>query len=415
MDYRVLTVSEKEHSIIKNNNEGSTTQANPKVDYRSCVCIKPWGYEFLVYESERIGIWFLNIKRGHGTSLHTHFKKDTFVIVLSGTAKLVLIDNEVVALNTMSSVFVPKNKFHAFSSFSDEVFLLEIEIFDRTMNFSDKNDLLRIDDQYNRKKTGYESSVNLVHDNLEEYNHFTLFENTTKNIFGTTISVTNDIKSLVTCSSNYNILLDRCIYADGRYLNEGSIVKCDDFKGAPIIENPTRFLTVQNNYSKEDSKIIYSAEHLKSLLPGIRSGNKKIVMTCGCYDILHVGHLHNLKVSKSLGDTLIVCMSNDEQIKALKGDTRPINKYADRIDIFKTLPYVDYIILYDETDIEKEAMLGQLMKLVSPDIWTKGDDYTVERIVDKHPYLNKIVLIDNVKGRSTTNIIHKIMNVHNTA
>jgi len=108
-------------------------------------------------------------------------------------------------------------------------------------------------------------------------------------------------------------------------------------------------------------------------------------------------------------------MSNDEQIKALKGDTRPINKYADRIDIFKTLPYVDYIILYDETDIEKEAMLGQLMKLISPDIWTKGNDYTVERIVDKHPYLNKIVLIDNVKGRSTTNIIHTIMNVHNTA
>jgi len=260
--YRVLTVSEKEHSIIKNNNVAFTTQANPKVNYRSCVCIKPWGYEFLVYESERIGIWFLNIKRGHGTSLHTHFKKDTFVIVLSGTAKLVLIDNEVVALNTMSSVFVPKNKFHAFSSFSDEVFLLEIEIFDRTTNFSDKNDLLRIDDQYNRKKTGYESSVNLIHDNLEEYNHFTLFENTTKNIFGTTISVTNDIKSLVTCSSNYNILLDGCVYADGRYLNEGSIVKCDDFKGTPIIENTTRFLTVQNNYSKEDSKIIYSAEHL---------------------------------------------------------------------------------------------------------------------------------------------------------
>jgi bifunctional ADP-heptose synthase (sugar kinase/adenylyltransferase) len=51
------------------------------------------------------------------------------------------------------------------------------------------------------------------------------------------------------------------------------------------------------------------------------------------------------------------------------------------------------------------------MKIVSPDIWTKGDDYTVERIVDKHPYLNRIVLIDNVKGRSTTNIINKIMKV----
>jgi rfaE bifunctional protein nucleotidyltransferase chain/domain len=406
----MLTVTEKELSIIKNNHVESAVTANPKVNYRNCVCIKPWGYEFLVYESERIGMWFLNIKKGHGTSLHTHFKKDTFVIVLSGTAKLVLMDNEVIALDPMSSVFVPKNKFHAFSSFSEETYLLEIEIFDRATNFSDKNDLLRIDDQYNRKKTGYESSVNLVYENLEQYNYFTIFENSSTNIFGTTVTVTNDMESLVTCGSNYNILLDGGLYANGRYLNEGSMLKCDDFEGGLQIDKSNRFLTIQNNYSKEDSKIIHSFEHLNSMLKTMRADNKKIVMTCGCYDILHVGHLHNLKVSKSLGDVLVVCMSNDEQIKKLKGDSRPINTYADRINIFKTLPYVDYIVLYNEVDIEKEATLGQLMKMISPDIWTKGDDYTIERIVDKHPYLNKIVLIDNVKGRSTTNIINKIAN-----
>ena len=139
MVYTILNVNEKEYSIIKNNAISSLN--NPNVDYTNCVCIKPWGHEFLVYESNKIGIWYLKINKGHGTSLHTHFHKDTFVIVISGTAKLVLIDNEIISMGPLSSVFVPKNKFHAFSSFSDEVYLLEIEIFDQSANFSDKNDL----------------------------------------------------------------------------------------------------------------------------------------------------------------------------------------------------------------------------------------------------------------------------------
>jgi len=410
MDTLHLKVSKKELAIIQNNRLENSATEHPRLDYKNRVCIKPWGYEFLVYESKRIGIWFLNIKAGHGTSVHTHFQKDTYVTVLSGTAKLVLIENEVIALPPLSSVFVPKNKFHAFSSFSDEVYLLEIEIFDRTTDFSDKNDLLRIDDQYNRKKTGYESSVNLVYDNLEQYNYFTLFEDTAKDIFGTTISVTSDIDSLVKCGTTSTILLDGGIHTNGRYINEGSVLRCEDLKDVMNVTETHRFLTIRNDYCKEDSKVLYSFEHLQCMLKTIKS-NKKVIMTSGCYDILHVGHMHNLKVSKSLGDILIVCLSNDEQIKKLKGDTRPINKYQDRINIFKTLPYIDYIVLYDETDIEKEATLGRLMKMISPDIWTKGNDYTVEQIIEKHPYLNEVVLIDNIKDKSTTNIIKKILNV----
>jgi len=136
--------------------------------------------------------------------------------------------------------------------------------------------------------------------------------------------------------------------------------------------------------------------------------NKKIVLKSGCYDILHVGHIHNLKTAKSLCDTLFVALSSDTQIQKLKGASRPVNTYNDRINVFKTLPYIDYIILYDEENIEKEETLGQIMKIVGPNIWTKGSDYTVEKIVDKHPYLNKVIIIDNVKDKSTTNIIKKI-------
>jgi rfaE bifunctional protein nucleotidyltransferase chain/domain len=406
MNTTVLSVTTTELDIIENNSREITD--HPKVDYRNCVCIKPWGYEFLVYESDKIGIWFLNIKRAHGTSLHTHFNKDTFVIPLSGTAKLTLLDNEVIVMPPMSSVLVPKKKFHAFSSFSEEVFLLEVEIFDKNASFSDKNDLLRIDDQYNRKKTGYESSVTLVYDNLEQYNYFTLFENRSITIHGTTIRATNELESIVDTLPNYTLLLEGTLYTHGKYLKEGSLLAKEDLTLRPIIE-AQRCLTIQNNYSMEDSKIVYSMDQLNCVLKSIREKNTRIIMTCGCYDIIHVGHLHNLKTSKSLGDILIVCMSNDEQIRKLKGDARPINTYIDRINIFKTLPYIDYIVLYDESDIEKEETLGQLMKVIRPDIWTKGSDYTVDRIIDKHPYLKKIVLIDNVEGKSTTNIIKKII------
>jgi bifunctional ADP-heptose synthase (sugar kinase/adenylyltransferase) len=65
-------------------------------------------------------------------------------------------------------------------------------------------------------------------------------------------------------------------------------------------------------------------------------------------------------------------------------------------------------VLYDEEHNEKEETLGKIMKCVQPYCWVKGNDYTIEKIMEKHPYLNKIVLIENIVDKSTTNIIKKI-------
>ena len=147
------------------------------------------------------------------------------------------------------------------------------------------------------------------------------------------------------------------------------------------------------------------------IIAELKRKNSKIVLTSGCYDILHVGHIHNLRESKKLGDVLIACLSCDEQIKKLKGDSRPINKYIDRINLFKIISYIDYIVLYEEEDIAREATLGKIMKCVNPYCWAKGSDYTIDKIMEKHPYLNKVILIDNIKDKSTTNIINSI--IHN--
>ena len=148
----------------------------------------------------------------------------------------------------------------------------------------------------------------------------------------------------------------------------------------------------------EKSKI---AEFLKEL----KSSNKKVVMTNGCFDILHAGHVRYLKESKKFGDILIVGLNSDSSVKALKGPSRPINSEMDRAEVLAGLESVNYIIIFDEISPVK------LLDEVKPDIYTKGADYTVETLPEAETVMKnggKIKFINLVEGKSTTKIIDKI-------
>ena len=399
-------VTKKEYQIIENN-ANISKEVHTAVSYFNKVCVKPWGYEFLVYESSKLGIWFLKIVEGQQTSLHTHFHKDTLLFCLSGSAKINFTDGKQQELSALESVYIPKYKFHGIGSFSPHTFLLEIEIFDSSASFSDKNDLLRIDDMYKRNTTGYESSVKNVTENIKSYNHFQIKSGFKKLIEGIEFSAYTLNDETKEGLSNYvhNILLDGTVSYNGIVAKEGSLLQSNLFT---VYQPNSLVLSLNNLEYKEDAKIVYNFEQLKLRCAKLKEQGKRIVLTSGCFDILHVGHLQNIKKSKALGDVLMVCLSNDEQIKRLKGDTRPINNYQDRINLFKTIPYVDAIILYNENNIEREETLGQIMKIVDPYTWVKGSDYTPEKIYAKHPYLKKIDIIENVIDKSTTNIIKKI-------
>lgn len=398
--YLEASASEKE---IVQHNWNIAEEIHTRREYKNAVCIKPWGYEFLAYESNKLGIWFLKLNKGGATSLHTHFHKDSFVIVISGCAKITLIDNQVIDLSCMKSIFIPKYKFHSLASFSEETYLMEIEIFDSSVSFTDKNDLLRIDDPYKRKKTGYESSVNLQFDKLAEFGYFFLEQGFKQIIQGVQIRVgsLNEINS----NDNYSILLAGEVYSNGVCIKEGSLLGNQAWQSSSI---NTLVLSLSRFDAHEFSKIIYSPEHLLLKSQQFKAAELKVILTSGCFDILHVGHLENLKIAKSLGNILVVCLSNDEQVRKLKGNSRPVNNYEDRINLFKTISYVDYIVLYSESNIETEETLDQMMKTVNPAIWVKGDEYTESKIREKHPSLKKIVLIPTVENKSTTNIIKKI-------
>jgi rfaE bifunctional protein nucleotidyltransferase chain/domain len=201
-------------------------------------------------------------------------------------------------------------------------------------------------------------------------------------------------------------VLDGEVFEPIKYYKEGSVLNINE--NMLPVNSKCLVLTIDKLDSKEDSKIIYTKEHLSLIKNKLDSQNKSIILTSGCYDILHVGHLETLRKAKSFGDVLIVCLSNDEQIKILKGNTRPINNYCDRINLFKTISYVDYVVLYNEEDIENESTLGSIMKIIDPLYWVKGSDYTVEQVIAKHPYLKNIKIVPLVEEKSTTNIIKKI-------
>ena len=143
----------------------------------------------------------------------------------------------------------------------------------------------------------------------------------------------------------------------------------------------------------------------------VRNGQKEgktYVVTNGCFDILHVGHVRYLQKTKEFADYPIVMLNSDVSVKALKGEGRPINNENDRAEILSALSCVDYVVLFDEKSPAK------LLENIKPDVYTKGADYTLETLPEREIVLRnniKVEFIEFVQGKSTTNIIKKSKNI----
>jgi rfaE bifunctional protein nucleotidyltransferase chain/domain len=151
--------------------------------------------------------------------------------------------------------------------------------------------------------------------------------------------------------------------------------------------------------------MIIKKENLHELIKEFKNQAKTIVMTNGCFDILHIGHVEYLKKSKLLGDILIVGLNSDSSVKKLKGPTRPINSELDRAGVLDALKSVDHVCIFDENDA------SSLMELCQPDFYTKGGEYKIEELPEYATATKlgcKIVLVDMVKGKSTTNLVNQI-------
>ncbi|MBU0605381.1 MAG: D-glycero-beta-D-manno-heptose 1-phosphate adenylyltransferase [Candidatus Omnitrophica bacterium] len=148
-----------------------------------------------------------------------------------------------------------------------------------------------------------------------------------------------------------------------------------------------------------------SAAALVRVVARLRSGNKRVVFTNGCFDILHVGHVAYLKRARELGDVLVVGLNSDSSVRDIKGKLRPINKEADRAIVLSALYFVDFVTIFDGATPER------LIRAVKPDILVKGADWKAEEIVGADfvkSYGGRVVRIPFIKGYSTTSVIDKI-------
>jgi D-beta-D-heptose 7-phosphate kinase/D-beta-D-heptose 1-phosphate adenosyltransferase len=146
---------------------------------------------------------------------------------------------------------------------------------------------------------------------------------------------------------------------------------------------------------------------LDQLLPELaayRKQGQKVAFTNGCFDILHAGHVSLLRRSRQQADLLVVGLNSDDSIRRLKGPTRPVNAETDRLMVLSELQSVDYIVLFEEDTPLK------LLETIRPDVLVKGADYARSQVVGGdmvESFGGRVVLLDLVEGRSTTNIIRK--------
>ena len=154
---------------------------------------------------------------------------------------------------------------------------------------------------------------------------------------------------------------------------------------------------------------IYSREKLKKEIDRLRKEGKKIVFTNGCFDILHVGHTRYLEEAKKLGDVLVLGLNSDDSVRSLKGEKRPVTPENERADVVAALETVDFVTIFPELTPLK------LIEYLKPDVLVKGGDWKEEQVVGRESvekWGGRVIIIPEIKGSSTTNVIEKIIEVY---
>ncbi len=152
---------------------------------------------------------------------------------------------------------------------------------------------------------------------------------------------------------------------------------------------------------------IVTWENLPTWRSALRTSGKKLVVTNGCFDLLHPGHVTYLESARNQCDVLLLGLNGDDSVRQLKGDGRPVNSEADRAIVVAALQSVDGVCIFAEKTATRFLAAAQ------PDIYVKGGDYTLEtvnqderRVVENAG--GRVVILPFVPGKSTTAILAKI-------
>ena len=155
---------------------------------------------------------------------------------------------------------------------------------------------------------------------------------------------------------------------------------------------------------------IIAWDQLPEWRKAFRATGKKLVVTNGCFDILHLGHVTYLESARNLGDALLIGVNGDDAARQLKGRGRPVNSEADRAAVLAALASVDGVCIFADKTATK------FLSAARPDIYVKGGDYTLDTLNQEERRViesagGKIVIFPLVPGKSTTALLEKISNL----
>jgi D-beta-D-heptose 7-phosphate kinase/D-beta-D-heptose 1-phosphate adenosyltransferase len=187
-------------------------------------------------------------------------------------------------------------------------------------------------------------------------------------------------------------------------------IEVEKFGSVPV----TRAEIIAELLAESRDKIgkVRTLDHLLPELARHRAAGKRIVFTNGCFDLIHLGHVSYFRFAKSQGDILVVGVNTDSSIRRLKGEKRPIISEDDRISVLEELESIDYLVTFDD-----DTPLA-LIDAIRPSVLVKGADYSKDKVVGwdvVESYGGSVALAPLVDGRSTSNVIKRILEAYGEA
>lgn len=152
---------------------------------------------------------------------------------------------------------------------------------------------------------------------------------------------------------------------------------------------------------------IIPPERISEWRRALRSSGKRLVVTNGCFDILHAGHVTYLQAARDAGDALLVGLNSDASVRLLKGPSRPLNPEQDRALVLAALQSVDAVCLFPEREATR------FLTTIQPDIYVKGGDYRLETLNQEERRAvevggGRILILPIVPGKSTSGLLKKM-------
>ena len=164
-------------------------------------------------------------------------------------------------------------------------------------------------------------------------------------------------------------------------------------------------MTNRSAETLEATSLILEREAITERVSAARAAGLTVALANGCFDVLHAGHVRYLRGARALSDLLVVAVNSDEQVRALKGEGRPILPELERAEIIASLEAVDLVTIFNEPTVT------ELLLALKPDIHAKGTDYTEESVPERdvvRSYGGRVAIVGDPKDHSTSELLKKV-------